>query len=137
MEKREKLIMQLRERGFKITPQRLAIIDILEEIKHPSAEEIYKMLLPDYPMLSMATVYNTLEVLKELGEITKIGIKPNVALYDANPKPHHHFLCRLCGEVFDIAVKTPLDAGKKLKGHKIEQVKVYLYGVCAKCLKGV
>lgn len=143
MEEREKLIARLRERGLKLTPQRLAIIRLLEEGKHFSAEEIYSTLLQDYPMLSRATVYNALEVLKELGEISEVQIKPNVVLYDPETRPHYHFLCRRCGQVTDVDLIPECDLDQlsmnlsqgELKGYKIERGQIYLYGVCAECSK--
>jgi Fur family peroxide stress response transcriptional regulator len=137
VEERERLITKLREQGFKITPQRLAIIELLEQGKHRSAEEIYKKLLQSYPMLSRATVYNTLEVLKQLGEIVEIQIRPNVSLYDPETTPHYHFLCRHCERVFDLAGSSDVNKliGREVEGHQVEQVQVNLYGVCARCAK--
>lgn len=143
MEKLEQLVSRLREQGFKITPQRLAIIELLRETKHPSAEEIYKKLVEDYPMLSRATVYNTLEALKGLGEIAEIHIKPNVALYDPEIRSHYHFLCRRCDSLIDVEPLPEYELEKlslnlsfgRLKGYKIERGQVYLYGICATCLK--
>jgi Fur family peroxide stress response transcriptional regulator len=137
MEKRERLIMRLKEQGFKLTPQRLAIIELLEEGGHPSAEEIYERLSRRYPMLSRATVYNTLEVLKGLGELAELRIEPQAVRYDLETKPHCHFLCRRCGRLLDLEAPPGLEGllGKELEGHKIEEVQVSLYGLCADCAK--
>lgn len=141
MERREKLIASLRERGFRITPQRLAIIDLLRESDHPSAEQLYDALSREYPMLSRATVYNTLEVLKELGEIAEIHIKPTMALYDPEAAPHYHFLCRRCGRVIDVAPLPEYDleglsddlTQGELRGYGIDRVQVHLWGTCPPC----
>lgn len=137
MERRDLLVARLRDQGLKLTPQRLAIIELLEEGEHRSAEEIYERLLHSYPMLSRATVYNTLEVLKQLGEIREIRIKPDVSLYDPETAPHYHFLCRRCGRVFDLPSSPDMAnlVGRELDGHQVEQVQVNLYGLCARCLK--
>ncbi|MFQ6117447.1 MAG: Fur family transcriptional regulator [Candidatus Bipolaricaulia bacterium] len=138
---RERLIARLREHGFKLTPQRQAIIELLEERGHYSAEDIYKRLQQDYPMLSRATVYNTLEVLKELGEVAELKIKPNIVLYDPETEPHYHFFCRRCGKVVDVEplpecdpeeLPARLTAGP-LRGYKIEGMEVYIYGLCPRC----
>lgn len=143
MGERKRLIRRLREHGFKLTPQRLAIIELLRKGEHPSAEDIYKRLVEEYPMLSRATVYNTLQTLKELGEIAEIHIKPNVALYDLEIRAHYHFLCRHCDRIIDIEplveydlkkLSTKLSSGR-LKGYRIEWGQVYLYGICATCLE--
>lgn len=137
MEEREQLITKLRERGLKLTPQRLAIIELLEEGGHRSAEEIYGKLSHRYPMLSRATVYNTLEVLKQLGEIREIRIKPDASLYDPETELHYHFLCRRCGKVFDLPSSPDMAnlIGREVDGHRVEQVHVSLYGLCARCVK--
>ena len=141
MEDQERLIARLRERGFKLTPQRLAIIELLAERGHYTAEEIYARLQERYPMLSRATVYNTLEVLKELNEVTELKIKPHVVLYETEPAPHYHFFCRRCARVLDVEPLPECDphelparlAQGPLKGYKIDQVEVYIYGLCAAC----
>ena len=138
---KERLIAQLRKRGFKLTPQRLAVIELLERRGHYTAEEIYERLRERHPMLSRATVYNTLEVLKELGEVSELKIKPHIVIYDTEPEPHYHFYCRGCGEVVDIEPLPECDPGElaarlsegPLRGYKIEGVEVYLHGLCPKC----
>jgi len=143
MKERERLIAQLREQGLKLTPQRLAIIKLLEERGHYRVEDIYNKLKPQYPMLSRATVYNTLEVLKELGEVTELKIKPQVLLYDPETSLHYHFLCRRCGRLVDVEPLPEYELEKlsanlsseELKGYKIDGVQVYLYGICATCLE--
>jgi Fe2+ or Zn2+ uptake regulation protein len=142
-EERERLVAQLRERGFKLTPQRLAIIELLEERGHYSAEDIYNTVKQKYPMLSRATVYNTLEVLKELGKVMELKVKPHIVLYDPATEPHYHFFCRRCGRVLDIEPLPECDPKKltahlvegPLRGCKIERVEVYIYGLCAECSK--
>ncbi|MGQ9477994.1 MAG: Fur family transcriptional regulator [Candidatus Bipolaricaulia bacterium] len=137
MGRRERLLAHLRGEGFKLTPQRLAIIELLEGGGHPSAEEIYASLSQRYPMLSRATVYNTLEVLKELGEVAELRIESQAARYDLKTAPHSHFLCRRCGRLLDLEAPPELEGllGRELEGHRIEEVQIYLYGLCARCLK--
>ncbi len=138
----ERLITALRQRGFKLTPQRLAMINLMEEIDHPSAEELYVRLSQDYPMLSRATVYNTLEVLKELGAVGEIRIKPNVTLYDRNTTLHYHLLCRRCGRVIDVDPGPESDlewlsrnlSKERLEAYRVERIQVHLHGVCSECL---
>lgn len=134
---RDRLIARLREEGLKLTPQRLAIIELLEEGGHPTAEELYEKLSRRYPMLSRATVYNTLEVLKELGEVTELQIEPQAVRYDLKTEPHCHFRCRRCGRLLDLKIPPGLEdlAGRELEGHRVEEAQLSLYGLCADCLK--
>lgn len=129
------MINRLKKLGLKITPQRLAILRLLEgNTRHPSAEEIYSHLKPQYPSLSLATVYNTLEVLARTGELQEVRIKAGKRHFDPNPAPHGHFLCRICGSIHDLDAgpmekKVPFD----LKGYQVEEYTLNYYGVCPEC----
>lgn len=130
----------LKEIGLKITPQRQAILELLEGNKgHPSAEGIYREILKQYPGVSFATVYNTLSKLAESGRIQVLDIDPSRRRFDWCTEPHCHFYCRKCGEVFDIPSRSPLIAGLNeqgggnLGGHRIDAVQFNLKGVCKDC----
>jgi len=128
----------LKKLGLKLTPQRLAILNLLEgNTKHPSAEDIYNELKPQYPSLSLATVYNTLEVLVKAGEVHEIRIKAGKRCFDPNPIPHGHFLCRICESVFDLDIK-PLEIQTpcSIKGYLLEDYMIYFYGICPECQEG-
>ena len=74
----------LREKGFKVTPQRLAVYDALSSTKsHPNAEMLYNMLQPSYPTMSLATVYKTMDILAELGLIQVLNVGEDSYRYDA------------------------------------------------------
>lgn len=121
--------------GLKLTPQRLAIFDLLEgNTKHPSAEEIYNQLKPQYPSLSLATVYNTLEILARAGELQEIRIKADKRHFDPNPAPHGHFLCRICEAIYDLdAGPLELQTPFNIQGHLVEEYTLYFYGMCPGC----
>lgn len=130
------LVERLREKGVVLTPQRLAVVEFLKKADtHPTADDIYKKLKKRYPTMSQATVYSTLELLKKIGEIQELYIRKDKACFDPRPDPHHHFLCRRCGKIFDIEVNCPIFAAGSIEGHKVEEVQAYLYGICASCLK--
>lgn len=123
--------------GLKLTPQRLAIFQLLDgNSKHPSAEDIYKELKPNYPSLSLATVYNTLDVLTKAGELQELRIKSDKRNYDFNTTPHSHFLCRVCSSVYDMEAglqerRLPSD----VNGYLVEGITLNYYGVCPECLE--
>jgi len=131
------MINKLKKLGLKLTPQRLAILNFLEgNTKHPSAEEIYNQLKPQYPSLSLATVYNTLEVLARAGELQEVRIKADKRHFDPNPLPHGHFLCRICESVHDleagtVEIQTPFN----VNGYLVEEFTLYYYGICPECLE--
>ena len=133
-----KLIDRLRAKGIVLTPQRVAVVEFLKKSNtHLTADEIYKKLRKKYPMISQATVYSTLELLKKIGEIQELSIRKDKACFDPRPDPHHHFFCRKCGKILDIEVDCPIFKAESIEGHKVEEVQAYLYGICTFCLKEV
>lgn len=127
----------LTDKGLKPTYQRLMIIDYLSKNRksHLTAERIYKALNGKMPMLSMTTVYNTLNAFLEAGIVSAITITGSEIRYGFITKPHHHFLCRVCGTIIDIDISCPTAERKSVEGHKIEEIHGYFKGLCKKCLK--
>lgn len=128
----------LKKRGIMVTIQRAAILEFLDgNTDHPSAEEIYRSLKVKYPSISRATVYNTLDLLKRHGLIQEINIERSKAHYDYNTVPHHHFCCRRCGGIYDVAMEgLPVKVGGEVEGHIIERAWLYMDGICARCRYG-
>lgn len=131
------IIKKFREKGFKLTPQRLAILKYLDNnTMHPSAEDVFIEIKKEYPTVSFATVYNTLEALLNLGEIMEVTIDPERKHFDPNPTPHHHVVCTVCGKIGDVFA----DYSKELKlpeetldEFNVSGNHVNFYGVCRKC----
>lgn len=137
MDSFEHTIKKLRGQGFKLTPQRLAVIKYMIGNKsHPSALTIHKDLKKRYPSLSFSTVYNTLNVLEEIGEVRPIFIFSDHVNYDPSVESHVHFLCTECKHIHDIfpaemeGIRLP--AGE-LNGHAITSTQVILKGTCKNC----
>ncbi len=129
----------LREKGFKVTPQRLAIYKILMETsKHPTAEVIFGELQSQYPTMSLATVYKTIEVLKEMGLVSSLNVGEDSFRYDANMEPHIHMICQECNEVTDLFgmdLSALNAAAEEKSGYQVVEHQVYLYGSCAECIR--
>jgi len=124
----------LKEKGLKITPQRLEIIRYLDLNRtHPDADTIYTELKKSNPSLSRTTVYNTLDILNQQGLIRELTISRSEMRYDFETRPHHHFLCGKCGEIMDIYVKCPYLDTKELGGNHIEEIHGYFKGTCKNC----
>ena len=133
----EKYVAILREKGIKVTPQRLEILRFLDtHHTHPSADEIYMVLKKQSPALSKTTVYNTIQSLKEHGLLNSLNISSDEARFDSVINPHHHLLCNTCGNVIDIEIECPYTRKKLAGGHRIDEVHGYFKGVCENCLKG-
>ena len=93
----------LREKGLKVTPQRIAVYNmLLGTTAHPNAEMIYKTLEPTNPTMSLATVYKTLDFFKQLGLVQELNVGESSSRYDAVVRCHPHTVCRICGRVDDL-----------------------------------
>ncbi|MFZ3090481.1 MAG: Fur family transcriptional regulator [Nitrospirota bacterium] len=137
MEKASGFIAKCRERGLKLTPQRLAIHKILAaKAQHPTINEVYERIKKDYPSLSLNTVYKTLQLFIELGMASQFTTKEGVIRYEIKIQPHHHILCLKCREINDIfdssldklKVSPPLKGGFEIIRHD-----VIFYGYCSEC----
>ena len=96
------IINFFREKGFKVTSQRLAICAfILSRKDHPTADQIYHELRTEYPTISLGTVYKTLLLLKELGLIQELGFKEGSVRYDPDMEVHVNMVCSKCGKISD------------------------------------
>lgn len=131
--KEERLIFY-KKMGIKLTPQRLAILEYLENNReHPSAEDIYNALKDRFPSMSFATVYNTLEVLIEKGLVKELGIDTHKRRYDPDVHPHHHFLCKKCGKILDVESNYDISIPYELKDCQIADFQIVFYGLCPNC----
>lgn len=122
---------------IKLTPQRLAILDYLNENKsHPSAETIYKAVSKQFPTMSFATVYNTLETLLNKGSIRELKIEAGKKRYDHDTKPHHHIICVKCNKIVDLYkdYKIPLPEEITQEFELINK-NIEFYGTCQNCKK--
>lgn len=136
MQSLQSVIDSLRKEGFRITPQRVAIVDyVLGTDTHPSAEELHTMIRKRYPMVSLATVYKTLELLKKKGLVRELDF-PAGARYDSNVDEHINLICVKCGRIDDVDETSLEDlgsrAGKRAK-YRILGGRFELYGYCSKC----
>jgi Fur family peroxide stress response transcriptional regulator len=119
--------------GLKLTPQRLAVLQYLEGNKsHPSAEEIYRAVKRRFPTISLATIYNILESLKEKGLVQEINIDPYKKRFDPDTTSHHHLICTKCGRIVDIEMGFNPSL-PEAEGFRIERIHMEFYGVCRDC----
>lgn len=124
-------------KGFKRTPQRLAILDYLEgNTLHPSAEDVYRAVTKKYCSLSFATVYNTLNTLAQSGAVRELTLDPERKRYDPNTEPHHHLICVTCKKVIDVFEDVTVGIPKRIeKEFSIFGNHVEFYGHCSVCRK--
>jgi len=131
----ESTAKKLRKIGLKVTPQRLAILQMIKgDRTHPSAEKIYHEMSKKFPGISFATVYNTLSKLVEAGEIQQLDIDPTKKRFDPYTSLHYHFYCKTCGEVYDVDCPVSLTSNiKRVAGHRVEAIQLNFKGVCKDC----
>lgn len=124
-----------RDIGFKLTPQRLAILDYLEgNREHPSAEDIYRSVLKKFPTISFATVYTTLAALKQKGRLLELTSDPSKKRYDPETRNHGHLVCVSCKRIVDVPVEYELVLPKSVKQNfAITGSHVEFHGLCPEC----
>jgi Fur family peroxide stress response transcriptional regulator len=135
------LVEGLKRAGLRLTPQRVAICQLLAESKdHPTASMIYHALLPQFPTLSLATVYKTLDVLKRLGLVHALGDAGDGAEhYDADLTPHINLVCVRCHRVSDLEDETIQEVEHRVavrSGYEIQGARIVYYGLCPSCRNG-
>ncbi len=129
-------ISTLRAHGLQVTYQRLAIYQTLYfSLEHPSAEVVYQQVRKRFPMISLGTVYKTLERFYDVGLIDKVSPVTEVARYDARTGSHHHMVCLQCQTIMDAdsPVDEPMMAVPALEGFHVLRRQVVLQGYCSKC----
>ena len=119
--------------------KREAILQALRSTDtHPSAEWVYTKLKPEFPDLSLATVYRNIAEFLEEGTIVSVGTVAGQERYDAETRPHTHFICDTCGAVIDVESKIDTaainDPVEKSIGAQIMRHELYFRGKCANCL---
>lgn len=107
---------------------------------HPTAEWVYNNLKPDYPDLSLGTVYRNIAMFKERGMVISVGTVNGQERFDGNVKPHAHFVCTKCGAVIDVdkikGDNKNLDYSVASSyGFQVDYHSLCFYGVCAACLE--
>jgi len=137
-ERLERIVRQLRARGCRLTPQRMAILQtVVRSHSHPTAEEIYQQVVADFPMISPATVYKTLNVLKALDEVMELEVG-GCSHYDGKVTPHPHLICMKCHTIIDLppeAMPSMPEEALAATGFLALWYYVEIYGLCPRCQK--
>ncbi len=137
----DQMLTKLREQKFRITPQRLAILKILSvRDAHPSVEQIFERVKADFPTTSLATLYKTVTLLKQLDEVLELGFADSGNRYDGNkPYPHPHVICTVCGNIVDPETDLVPNLSENIAeqtGYFITNQRLDFFGICPECQKG-
>ena len=129
----------MKQETYRNTKQRTRILEVLcKTTSHPTANWIYDQLKPEFPSLSLGTVYRNLGILEEQGLLKKLRSGSTFDRYDAITKPHTHFCCTECGNIFDmreIEISDMLQTANKQTPHNIHEINLSYMGVCEQCMK--
>jgi len=135
----KKLLLALKDRGYKVTPQRKAVLNVVvNSSDHLTAADIYEQSHKLNPRIGLATVYRTLDILLHLGLVCQIHARGSAPAYIATTSSecHHHLVCIDCGTVIhftecdldDLELRMSLLTGYDIKGHFLQ-----LTGRCSDC----
>jgi Fur family transcriptional regulator, peroxide stress response regulator len=135
----DELITALKECDFRLTPQRVELVRLIAASEgHPSAAQLYARIKRRFPTMSHATVYKTLALLKDLGQVLEIDLHDDNH-YDGNrPEPHPHLICMSCGKIIDGEADfdpSAIQRLEKMSGYRILHSQVIFHGLCPECQK--
>ena len=133
------MVRKLKEHGYKLTPQRLALAKVLSASKgHPNVETIFERLKDSFPTMSLATVYRNVMLFKSFGEVLELGFPDGSNRYDGNkPNPHPHVICIKCKKIVDpnldsldeMKKEVALETNFKILNHRLD-----FFGICSNCM---
>jgi Fe2+ or Zn2+ uptake regulation protein len=129
---------QIRSSGHRLTRQRRLVLEILEESQeHLDADMIHEQAKARDPHISLATVYRSLGLLKDMGLVQELRLGENHGHFETTqPNPHHHFTCLKCGRVVEFEAPQVMETVRQLckgEGLRVTEVQVHLSGFCPKC----
>ncbi len=132
MEKSVQYADMLKQKELKSTPQRMAMLGIMEAKGHADIDEIYQEIKKDFVSISLATVYKNINTMLDAGIIEEIKVPQKKSKFEIAKHKHSHFVCEKCGEVYDVQKPKKLDI-ELPEGFEPREASVMIVGVCKKC----
>ena len=133
--KKEKHSLELKDSNLKVTPQRVAVLEALNNLKnHPTADKIKEYVVKNHPNIAVGTIYKTLETFVEKGLIKKVKTEKDVMRYDAILENHHHLYCmdtERIEDFFDDELDNLINKyfqKKKIPNFKAKDIKLQIIG---------
>ncbi|MEE8395235.1 MAG: Fur family transcriptional regulator [bacterium] len=126
-----------RSTGLKVTPQRVAIFNmVVSTDSHPTPEDVYSEIRRSTPSISLATVYKILDLFREKGFIYKVSTPGQVTRYDGRVASHHHAICNACGKIQDVFADSvsalPVSPPGKAD-FQVTDYEIQFRGLCGDC----
>jgi len=133
----DELVAALKDRDYRLTPQRVELVRLIAASEgHPSAAQLYSQIKHRFPTMSQATVYKTLALLKDMGQVLEIDLRDD-SHYDGNrPQPHPHLICIKCNRIVDgelLLDRETIREVERASGYTILRPQIALYGICPAC----
>ena len=124
------VVSVLQEHGIQPSAQRVAVAEfVLFTTEHPSADRVWAGVQENFPMISRATVYNTLNLFVEKGLLRELHISPDSVIFDPNVERHHHFIDEESGRIYDIPWnQIEVSNAKPLPGFEVHDDQVVMRG---------
>lgn len=131
------IVERVHAQGGRVTPQRVAILEALLSADHPSIDVIDARVRAAFPMTSLGTIYKTIRMLQEMGEVLELGLGREASHYDGlQPAPHAHLICTNCGRILDVCVEgldEVLNRIPQVTDGAVPSGRVDLWGLCPAC----
>ena len=122
--------------GFRFTSQRRHVYNVLlQELDHPTAEDVFLRSKRQMPDISHATVYNCLDALVQCGLVRLVHLRRGATRYCPNMEAHAHYHCDACGAVFDVPLPADKPVVPRPKGFKVDHYDIAAHGSCAVCAR--
>ena len=130
------LTLALRERGMRVTSQRVLVHRALRELdRHVTADELLEAVSDRLPNVSLPTIYATLDLLGELGMVRRVQ-RAGATLFDPRTDSHHHLICAECGSIEDLDSTldtSAIELAAQQRGFSQQRVEAVVHGRCARC----
>ena len=125
----------LKEHGLKVTPQRLAILDLMFQAGHISIENLYEQVKKEFNSISLATLYKNIHAMSEKGLVKEVKVPHSKNVYEITKEKHAHLLCNSCHAFIDvnIALNALVKEAEEKSHFKIEESDIVLSGLCPEC----
>lgn len=126
----------LKQHHLKATPQRIAIIDLMQRSGHISIDDLYDAIRKKFASISLATLYKNIHSMMNVSLIREVKVPGYKTKYEIEKASHAHVICKQCGELKDIPVDPSLllqNAGLNIDNYKADDVSIVISGTCTDC----
>ena len=125
----------LQKYNLKVTPQRLAIVELLNENTHMSVEGLYSSLQDMFPSISLATIYKNIHAMNNKSLLLEVKIADKKSVYELDKKEHYHAVCTKCNKIMDIYLDTSslYAKAKAITNYDLKESSIVFNGTCEEC----